>query len=201
MPAHHDVRAERRGAAPAARRRWPRPPIAGPTDFAELLLDAGRRRAHRARAGHGGRGGARRALPLHRSGAVLARAWRQGPASRSRCRCKVYDETIGVLKSAVRKAKLGRDEELARDQAAGRPGAAGWSGTPADRPCRGADRRGAGALAALWRPQGLRGRAATGGEARRGYHRLARASAASAGALRTRHRDHPQKPSRMYRPS
>src|SRR5258707_15510962 len=25
---------------------------------------------------------------------------------------KVYDETIGVLKSAVRKAKLGRDEEL-----------------------------------------------------------------------------------------
>ena len=29
-----------------------------------------------------------------------------------RCRLKVYDETIKVFKSAVRKARLGRDEEL-----------------------------------------------------------------------------------------
>ena len=37
---------------------------------------------------------------------------------------KVYDETIRVLKAAIQKAKLGREEEMQRDQAARRPGAA-----------------------------------------------------------------------------
>ena len=41
LPAHHDVRADRRRPAPAARRRWRRPPIAAPHDFAELLLVPG----------------------------------------------------------------------------------------------------------------------------------------------------------------
>jgi hypothetical protein len=36
---------------------------------------------------------------------------------------KVYDETIRVLKSAVQKAKLGREEEARRAQAARRSGA------------------------------------------------------------------------------
>ena len=34
-------------------------------------------------------------------------------AIRFRCRSQVYDQTIRVLKSAVHKAKLGREEELA----------------------------------------------------------------------------------------
>ena len=50
----------------------------GPADFAELLLvpGVGARTVRVAR--HGGRGGARRALPLRRPGALLARPWRQG---------------------------------------------------------------------------------------------------------------------------
>ena len=55
----------------------------GPADFAELLLVPGRRRAHGAGARHGRRSRPRRALPLLRSGAVLARSWRQGPPSLS----------------------------------------------------------------------------------------------------------------------
>ena len=82
MPAHHDVRPEdvmiRRlhGTLAAAADR-------GPADFAELLLVPGvGARTVRALA-HGRRGRARRALPLHRPGALLARPWRQGPASLS----------------------------------------------------------------------------------------------------------------------
>ena len=53
----------------------------GPAGFSGTAADAGRRRAHRAVAGDGRRGRAWRALPLPRSGALLARAWRQGPPS------------------------------------------------------------------------------------------------------------------------
>ena len=52
---------------------------ARPGRFRRAAAGAGRRRAHGAVAGDGGRGGARRAVPLRRSGALLARAWRQGP--------------------------------------------------------------------------------------------------------------------------
>ncbi len=53
----------------------------GPVDFRRSAAHPGRRRAHGACAGHGGRGRARRALSFHRSGAVFVRPWRQGPAS------------------------------------------------------------------------------------------------------------------------
>ena len=53
----------------------------GPADFRRAAAGARRRRAHGQGAGDGGGSGARRALPLRRSGALLARAWRQGPAS------------------------------------------------------------------------------------------------------------------------
>ena len=56
----------------------------GPQDFSELLLVPGVGAADSARAGAGRRGRARRALSLQRPGAVLARPWRQGPASLSR---------------------------------------------------------------------------------------------------------------------
>jgi hypothetical protein len=110
MPAHHDVRGSdvvlRRlhGNLAAAADR-------GPSDFADLLLTPGvGARTVRALAmvaevvhgapcrfsdpgrfslAHGGKDGHPFPVPL-----------------------KVYDETIGVLKSAIRKAKLGRDEEL-----------------------------------------------------------------------------------------
>ena len=58
------------------------------------------------------RGDARIPLPVHRSRALFARAWGKDghpfPVP-----VRVYDETIRVLKSAVKKAKLGREEELA----------------------------------------------------------------------------------------
>jgi hypothetical protein len=110
MPAHHDVSGSdvvlRRlhGNLAAAADR-------GPSDFADLLLTPGvGARTVRALAmvaevvhgapcrfsdpgrfslAHGGKDGHPFPVPL-----------------------KVYDETIGVLKSAIRKAKLGRDEEL-----------------------------------------------------------------------------------------
>ena len=78
MPAHHDVRPKdvmiRRlhGALAAAADR-------GPSDFAELLLVPGVGAPHRAGARDGGRGRPRRALPLRRPGALLARPRRQGP--------------------------------------------------------------------------------------------------------------------------
>ena len=73
MPAHHDVRSSdvfsRRlhGTLAAAAER-------GPVDFP----DARCRAAHGAVAGDGRRSRAWRALSLHRSGALLAGAWRQG---------------------------------------------------------------------------------------------------------------------------
>ena len=83
----------------------------GPDRFSRAVADAWRRRAHGAVARHGGRSRAWRALPL------------QDPARFSLAHggkdrhpfpvpIKVYDETIGVLKEAVGKAKLGQSDEL-----------------------------------------------------------------------------------------
>jgi hypothetical protein len=110
MPAHHDVRAgdvvARRlhGSLAAAADR-------GPTDFAELLLVPGvgartvRALAMVAEVMHGAP--CRFSDPARFS---LAHGGKDGhpfPVPLS-----VYDETIRVLKSAVGRAKLGRDEEL-----------------------------------------------------------------------------------------
>ena len=111
MPAHHDVRPENiitrrlHGALAAAAEN-------GPTDFSELLLTPGV--------------GARtvRALALvaevmHGTPCRFTDPARFSIAHGGKDRhpyavpIKVYDETIGVLKSAVQKAKLGRQEELA----------------------------------------------------------------------------------------
>ncbi len=110
MPAHHDVRESdvvmRRlhGNIAAAAER-------GPADFSELLLVPGV--------------GARtvRALALvaevvHGAPCRFSDPGRFSLAHGGKDRhpfpvpLKVYDETIGVLKSAVQKAKLGRDEEI-----------------------------------------------------------------------------------------
>ena len=52
-----------------------------------------------------------------RSVSAIRRAFPSRMAARTgirfRCRSRVYDETIRVMKSAVEKARLGRDEELA----------------------------------------------------------------------------------------
>ena len=89
MPHHHDVRPSRRSSATDARH-----PRGGGRARADRLRgsvdDAGPGRAHRRGARRGGRGGARRALPLHRSGALRARARGQGrpslPGSAARLR-------------------------------------------------------------------------------------------------------------------
>ncbi|RWC47884.1 MAG: DUF763 domain-containing protein [Mesorhizobium sp.] len=110
MPAHHDVRESDvvmhrlHGNIAAAADR-------GPTDFAELLLVPGV--------------GARtvRALALvaevmHGAPCRFSDPGRFSLAHGGKDRhpfpvpLKVYDETIGVLKSAVQKAKLGREEEI-----------------------------------------------------------------------------------------
>lgn len=110
MPAHHDVRESDvvmhrlHGNIAAAADR-------GPTDFAELLLVPGV--------------GARtvRALALvaevvHGAPCRFSDPGRFSLAHGGKDRhpfpvpLKVYDETIGVLKSAMQKAKLGRDEEI-----------------------------------------------------------------------------------------
>jgi hypothetical protein len=110
MPAHHDVRSSdvfaRRlhGTLAAAAER-------GPVDYAELLLEPGV--------------GARTVLSLAMVAEVIHGApYRfQDPARFSLAHggkdrhpyavpIKVYDETIRVIKTAVQKAKLGRDEEL-----------------------------------------------------------------------------------------
>ncbi|RWO33540.1 MAG: DUF763 domain-containing protein [Mesorhizobium sp.] len=110
MPAHHDVRESdvvmRRlhGNMAAAAER-------GPADFSELLLVPG----------VGGR--TMRALALvaevlHGAPCRFSDPGRFSLALGGKDRhpfpvpLKVYDETIGVLKSAVHKARLGRDEEL-----------------------------------------------------------------------------------------
>ena len=111
MPAHHDVRAtdvitrRLRGNLAAAADR-------GPSDFPDLLLTPGV--------------GARtvRALAMVAEVVYGAPYRFSDPARFSFAHggkdrhpfpvpLKVYDETIRVLKSAVRKGKLGRDEELA----------------------------------------------------------------------------------------
>ena len=121
MPAHHDVRASdvftRRlhGTLAAAAER-------GPVDFPELLLTPGV--------------GARTVQSLAMVAEVVHGApYRfSDPARFSLAHggkdrhpypvpIKVYDETIRVLKSAVQKAKLGREEEIAGAQAARRAGA------------------------------------------------------------------------------
>ncbi|MGY2993946.1 hypothetical protein ACVWWD_002753 [Mesorhizobium sp. URHB0026] len=110
MPAHHDVRESDvvmhrlHGNMAAAAER-------GPADFAELLLVPGV--------------GARtvRALALvaevvHGAPCRFSDPGRFSLAHGGKDRhpfpvpLKVYDETIGVLKSAVQKARLGREEEI-----------------------------------------------------------------------------------------
>jgi hypothetical protein len=110
MPAHHDIRSSdvftRRlhGTLAAAAER-------GPRDFPELLLTPGV--------------GARTVQSLAMVAEVVhgAPCRFRDPARFSLAHggkdrhpfpvpIKVYDETIGVLKSAVRQAKLGRDEEM-----------------------------------------------------------------------------------------
>jgi uncharacterized protein len=110
MPAHHDVRASdvhlRRlhGNFAAAAER-------GPTDFSDLLLTPGvgartvRALALVAEVVHGAP--CRFSDPARFSLAHGGKDRHPFPVP-----IKVYDETIGVLKSAVQKAKLGQDEEL-----------------------------------------------------------------------------------------
>jgi len=110
MPSHHDVRAgnviARRlhGNLAAAADR-------GPKDFSELLLTPGvgartvRALAMVAEVLHGAP--CRFTDPARLSFALGGKDRHPFPVP-----LKVYDETIDVLKSAVQKAKLGRDEEL-----------------------------------------------------------------------------------------
>ena len=111
LPGHHDVRASdvvlRRlhgNLASAADR--------GPSDFSELLLTPGvgartvRALAMVAEVVHGAP--YRFSDPARFSFAHGGKDGHPFPVP-----LRVYDETIGVLKSAIRKAKLGRDEELA----------------------------------------------------------------------------------------
>ena len=110
MPEHHDVRAENvvvrrlHGALAAAADR-------GPKDFAELLQVPGvgartvRALAMVAEVVHGTP--CRFSDPARFSLALGGKDRHPFPVP-----TKVYDHTIGVLKSAVRSAKLGREEEL-----------------------------------------------------------------------------------------
>jgi hypothetical protein len=110
MPAHHDVRASdvvgrrlQANLAAAAER--------GPTDFSDLLLTPGvgartvRALAMVAEVLHGAP--CRFSDPARFSFAHGGKDRHPFPVP-----LKVYDETINVLKSAVRQAKLGREEEL-----------------------------------------------------------------------------------------
>jgi len=111
MPAHHDVRSSdvftRRlhGTLAAAAER-------GPLDFPELLLTPGvgartvQSLAMVAEVVHGAP--YRFSDPARFSFAHGGKDGHPFPVP-----LRVYDETIGVLKSAIQKAKLGRDEELA----------------------------------------------------------------------------------------
>jgi hypothetical protein len=110
MPHHHDVRASNviarrlHGNLAAAAER-------GPKDFSELLLTPGvgartvRALAMVAEVVHGAP--YRFTDPARFSFALGGKDRHPFPVP-----LKVYDETINVLKSAVQKAKLGRDEEL-----------------------------------------------------------------------------------------
>jgi hypothetical protein len=111
LPGHHDVRASdvvlRRlhGNLAAAADR-------GPADFSQLLLTPGvgartvRALAMVAEVVHGAP--CRFSDPARFSFAHGGKDGHPFPVP-----LRVYDETIGVLKSAIQKAKLGRDEELA----------------------------------------------------------------------------------------
>jgi hypothetical protein len=109
MPEHHDVRPEdvvsRRlhGALAAAADR-------GPEDFAELLLVPGIGAAPCGRSRWWRRWCTARPAD-QRPRAVLPRAWRQRPTPVSGTYASLR-RTIEVMKSAVRKAKLGNEEEL-----------------------------------------------------------------------------------------
>jgi len=110
MPSYHDVRASNviarrlHGNLAAAADR-------GPKDFSELLLTPGvgartvRALAMVAEVVHGAP--CRFTDPARFSFALGGKDRHPFPVP-----LKVYDETISVLKSAVQKAKLGRDEEL-----------------------------------------------------------------------------------------
>jgi hypothetical protein len=110
MPSHHDVRA---GNAIARRLHGNLAAAAdrGPKDFPELLLTPGvgartvRALAMVAEVVHGAP--CRFTDPARFSFALGGKDRHPFPVP-----LKVYDETINVLKSAVQKAKLGRDEEL-----------------------------------------------------------------------------------------
>ena len=159
MPAHHDVRAEdvigRRlnGNLAAAAE-------SGPADFSELLLVPGvgartvRALAMVSEVVHGAP--FRFSDPARFSFAHGGKDRHPFPVP-----IAVYDETIRVMKSAVEKARLGRDEELAAirrldDQARALERHA--SGPSVDA----ADRRGAAQFAFLSRPQRVRLGAAAG---------------------------------------
>ena len=139
---------------------WPRRPIAAPKDFAELLLTpgVGARTVHAlamvAEVVHGAP--YRFTDPARFSLAHGGKDRHPFPVP-----LKVYDETIRVLKSAVQKAKLGRDEELGAikrlDDQARRAGALRRRAVGA-----GGHRAGARTLASLWRPQRVRLGAAAG---------------------------------------
>ena len=133
-------------AAPPARRRSPPRPSAGPTDFAELLLVPGVGARTVRVAGDGGRGDARRAVPLRRSGALLARARRQGrpsiPGAAERLRRDDRRAEVGGAEGASSaatrsSARIRRLDEQAR----------ALERRPRGPSCRGVHRRGAAALA------------------------------------------------------
>ena len=113
MPAHHDVRPERRDRCAACTARSPRRPIAGPTDFAELLLVPGvgartvRALAMVAEVVHGAP--CRFADPARFSLAHGGKDRHPFPVP-----IKVYDETIGVLKSAVAQRQARQRREARR---------------------------------------------------------------------------------------
>jgi len=142
MPAHHDVRPKdvvlRRlhGALAAAADR-------GPADFAELLLVPGVG-AHRARARHGRRAGARCALPLRRPGALLPGARRQGPAAvpgpDQGLRRDDRRPEVGDRPGAARQRRAPR-----RDPPARRPGAPARTRRHRPERCRSSSRPSAGA--------------------------------------------------------
>ena len=165
MPAHHDVRASDvlssrlHATFRAAADR-------GPADFAELLLVPGvgartvRALAMVAEVVHGAP--YRFTDPARFSFAHGGKDRHPFPVP-----LKVYDETIGVMKAAVKKAKLGQDDRLAAlkrlDDEARR--VESTRGRPAG---GGGDRRRAAALACLRRPQRVRLGAGAGGVSARG---------------------------------
>ena len=165
MPAHHDVRPKdviaRRlhGTLAAAADR-------GPSDFADLLLVPGvgertvRALAMVAEVVHGAP--CRFTDPARFS---LAHGGKDGhpfPVPLS-----VYDETIRVLKTAIRRAKLGRDEETGALQRL--DDASATIGAPRHRPVRRClHRLGASALACVSRTHRVRMGEAAGGRSRGG---------------------------------